>query len=476
VGTKTLLANGNNNHVYLECIRSVDPSDPQGRGRSGASLSNAPADPDQSAEFVPGNYYHLRQIVRGSTDLQPITSNGSNLITTHFFVVTVAGKAGPSPETPWKLDAPTRSGEVTFEPLDASQSWLTDGQLVWAAKAHCGLLIYTRIFAQNIYVYNTTNAGIYMRGNAGRGNTNGSQITQCRVQQCGIGIMTHGSDSNVNLISSCDIESAGYGLPGNGGIGIWDSSQLGDTWISCQVANFSQYGGGRSYQCDTPASRSVFLGCYSEGGGGDPVIRSLFIAPCIVIGGDHGAGISADSTATLLFHGDAYSQRITARTSVGVFGDAYIQLAPSTGADVFLLQGPDYQGSNRIGLAYSDPLTTGFPHDWWCFAHNGHGGRVSLAIAGEAAQLPDGTPLSEYATWIPTRFFMGAKDPTFPGELPRIPASISFGEAPQNPPARTYGRGSIIWNKNAEVGKPIGWMLAQDPASGALNWVPMQNL
>lgn len=477
VGAKTLFADGNNNHAYLECIRSVDPHNPAGNGRSGASIAGVPADPDHSAEFVPGKHYHVGQIVRGSTDQQPIAYNGSNLITSVFFTVTKAGKAGDA-YPPWdtNLGAETPSGDVKFKASPASHSWLTDGQLVWAAKAHCGLLIYTRIYAQNIYVYNTTNAGIYMRGRASgpqQRNSSGTQITQCRVEECGVGIMSHGSDANVNLITSCDVLSAGAGLPGNGGIGIWDSSQLGDTWISCQVNNAGQdglpIGRGRSYRCDT--GMSVFLGCYSEQAapGETHLLSSRFLSPCIVIGGDHGALITEDSTATLLFAaGSLYSRRITARTKVSTFGDAYIQLAPMTDGDVLMWQGPNYPGVNRIGLAYSDPLSTGFPHDWWCFAHNGHGGEVSLAIAGEAAQLPDGTLLREYATWIPTRLFLGPKAPS-------NPPSISYGGEPQNPPTETYARGSIVWNRNAKVGQPIGWMLA-DIGTGAGEWRPMPNL
>ena len=416
--------------------------------------------------------------MRGSTDQQPILKNGFNLITSVFFeVVEVTGPAGPMPQwnTTLNSETPTINGDgtgVKFVARPASQSWLTDGQLVWAAKTHCGLLIYTRIYAQNIYVYNTTNAGIYMRSGKYGGlkrNCNGTQITQCRVEKCGVGIMSHGSDSNVSLITSCDVESAGYNLPGKGGIGIWDESQLGNTWIGCEVANEGQNGGGRSYRCDNGTSRAVFLGCYSEPWGDNSVVSSRFHSPCIVIGGDHGATISVDSSATLLFYGDSYSRNITARTKVGTYGDAYIQLAPMQDGDVLMWQGPNYTGSNRIGLAYSDPLSTGFPHDWWCFAHNGHGGEVSLALAGEAAQLPDGTPLhGEYATWIPTRLFMGPKAPS-------NPPSMSYGAGPPPSPSQSYARGSIVWNTNAGVGKPIGWMLAATE-TGAVEWRPMPNL
>jgi hypothetical protein len=97
-------------------------------------------------------------------------------------------------------------------------------------------------------------------------------ITGCRN-----GIYTIGGDVNAGLITAADCMY-------NRQWGISDNSFLGNTYVACHCATNSS----GPYQTTNPNARNVFIGCYSEG----DQSPSSFIAPTLVFGGMHGAGVS----------------------------------------------------------------------------------------------------------------------------------------------------------------------------------------
>ena len=252
------------NWAYVECIKA---------GTSAASFDDedVPFQQDDSVEFQPNTQYRYAQLVRGSTDQLAIAANGSNLITSAVFRVTtptpgaVATSGGTRPVWDTTLGNTTTSGGVTFTAVDFSDSWVTDGTALWAAKVHSGILIKARAYVSNVFVYNATNAAITIRANTASGNANGSEVRNCRAYICGIGFMVSGADSNVCLFSGCSVTLAGNGMPGNGGVGYYDNSFLGCTWISCQVENDGANGGGPCFYRLGGAAPSTFVGCYTEG-------------------------------------------------------------------------------------------------------------------------------------------------------------------------------------------------------------------
>jgi hypothetical protein len=93
---------------------------------------------------------------------------------------------------------------------------------------------------------------------------------------------------------------------GNGGWGIYDSGALGNHMYGCHVsANLTG-----AYFVEDNNAYSTIIGCYSEGG--QPPSKTNRMA--VVVGGDHGAGFTDDTTGLLLLHRRSVSPfRITDR-------------------------------------------------------------------------------------------------------------------------------------------------------------------
>ena len=115
-------------------------------------------------------------------------------------------------------------------------------------------------------------------GTAGGGaNANRTQFDQCRANgNYGHGIVVSGGDSNICLTTA-------FNAVGNYGIGCFDASFLGCTWLGCHASAqvMEPYVGRDGGTCF-----SVWLGCYAEAG----QLPSRIVRPGVVIGGDHGAG------------------------------------------------------------------------------------------------------------------------------------------------------------------------------------------
>lgn len=116
---------------------------------------------------------------------------------------------------------------------------------------------------ENLFVTHWADHGITIQASTGDGNNaNVFKILNCTVGSCGTGtagvghgFYFNGADANAGIVSSCLATS-------NTGIGFYDSSFLGNTFIACETDG-NVLG---SYKCDDPNARTAFLNCYVEGG------------------------------------------------------------------------------------------------------------------------------------------------------------------------------------------------------------------
>jgi hypothetical protein len=117
-------------------------------------------------------------------------------------------------------------------------------------------------------------------------NANNWEVHFCRIELCGQhGMYLHGENSNAGLATGVDCSQ-------NEGWGIRDDSFLGNCFVMCHVAENKQGPYGQ-----TGNGASVFVGCYSES---DQAPSDLRSPNTLVLGGDHGAGFSAQTQAVVL--------------------------------------------------------------------------------------------------------------------------------------------------------------------------------
>lgn len=149
-----------------------------------------------------------------------------------------------------------------------------------------------RLDGVNIQGYGGNGIDINADDWPGGSNANNWRVSSCRVVACGgHGLYVRGSDANAGL---CD----GSDFTANAGWGIRDESLAGNTYVASMVeANV----GGALYAAN--AGGSIFLGCYTEGG--QPPSHVAY--PGAVIGGTHGAGFDAGSTAFMMLNSDNVS-------------------------------------------------------------------------------------------------------------------------------------------------------------------------
>lgn len=440
--------------------------------------ADVPFEPDVSSEFVPGATYRYGQIVRGSTDQLPIAANGSNLITSAFFRVTspaasLSGVAGGTRPV-WNTapGATTVSGGVTFTAVDTVQSWIIDGSCVWACKVHAGIYSKSHVTIRNTQVFGASNAGIYIRANSDSGNANHSHLEKVNVIQSGEGIHVTGADANMITAINCYVESAGYGLPGNGGIGIWDSSFLNSTWIGCEVANASDLGGGTSFRRVGGGVRSVFVNCYTESYSGSPIVESIFDNTAEIIGGNWGGGITSLG-AFEMAAGDARGCRNVVGVNAGsaTLPNLYGYLGTQDGMTAIGWR--EFGESQITGWQRTDGLPS-WPANWWRVGQGNVFYKSAFALPADGAKWPSlTTPTDLYPIWLPQdRIHIG--EPYYAD-----PPSIGFTsalDATKNPATGTnYNiRGSRTYAAfgASDNTRWTGWVCIANGTPGS--WAPLK--
>jgi hypothetical protein len=141
------------------------------------------------------------------------------------------------------------------------------------------------------------------------GNANAFYLNHCYIYENAMdGVYCQGGDVNAGIGLSLDVSN-------NGRWGINDNSFLGNTWVACHAAYNGNLGTsyGGAYNLIGGNSRSVLLGCYSEGG--QP--RSVVASPGLSFGGLHGAGITVDNGPSIVDDSIGSHVEFYAGTDVG---------------------------------------------------------------------------------------------------------------------------------------------------------------
>lgn len=157
-------------------------------------------------------------------------------------------------------------------------------------------------------------------GTGTEGNANCFVLERNRVIFCKNGVYIFGADVNAGTVIACDASS-------NRQWGFDDSSFLGNTFIGCHA----QSNGAGPYRTTNANSQSVIEGCYSEGD--QP--PAVFEATTIVMGGQHGAGV----TGGVYFSPGTSGFRVRTDTSFQVTSqssNAAIQARAPNGYGTFL--------------------------------------------------------------------------------------------------------------------------------------------
>jgi hypothetical protein len=133
------------------------------------------------------------------------------------------------------------------------------------------------------------------------GNTSISQIYNVSARSCGYnGFSNFGRDSNIITYLGCNSST-------NGAWGIKDESLLGNTYVGCHLAGnnrllrASANASVGAVQCEGTVARSVFYGCYVEGGNGSISELGPY---CQVIGGIMATTAYANRNIGMVIDGD----------------------------------------------------------------------------------------------------------------------------------------------------------------------------
>ena len=214
-----------------------------------------------------------------------------------------------------------------------------------------------------------------------------------RVETCGgNGLTLEGTCANAGTCIGLDVSF-------NGGWGISDNSEVGNTFIGCH-ADQNNLG---AYQTTLISTRSIFLGCYVEAPGNPGAkFESHVQPPSIMFGGfasdsQRGAGSTmyCDTDGKLLLKQGAVG---LLRAASGAVASAWIG-------------GPQAEALNALGFAASD----GSPNDahpyylqynratgWWDLTYDGSPPPLRLGT-----HTSDGTAEGGKQIWFPNGFYVG---------------------------------------------------------------------
>jgi hypothetical protein len=317
-------------------------------------------------------------------------------------------------------------------------------------EAH-GIRIRSQILLRNCFFYGFEGTGVYANNTFGiqttleHGNGNILRFEGVACYRNGNhGFFIEGGDSN-----ACHGEA--INVVQNGKCGIYDSSFLGNTWISCH-ANSNR---AEQYKTDNPSCASIFIGCYSEASDGLP---SSFSDSTIVVGGMHGDGVTAGARF-MQGGGAGVGVRLYPALETG-----YLSLGLNLVGD------HDTPRDSGYVLRWLDTTTATGPAAYWQFVREL--GRVKLARGsngeylsfydqgcttanGFARNYTDG-PMSSFAQiGIGTHFFGTKSEMRFRGLSSSVPVS------------GVYLRGDIIWNSLPVAGGTVGWVCTTGGIAGS---------
>jgi hypothetical protein len=313
-----------------------------------------------------------------------------------------------------------------------------------------GLVARARFHLENVTVYGFPGNGIDVYGNiASTQHSDAScwYVANCSVASCGgHGLFLDGPDVNAGVAVMLDCRD-------NGGIGIYDSSFLGNTFVACHTNN--NHGG--SYKTDNPNQRSIFVGCYAEGGQPPAQVMSH----SILIGGLQGAsGNEAGGTGLRIQHetnaasGSITQFEVPVATGAGTAGLVVGGDVPhETGGDYFAFGGTDkvYNNYFRLALPVSGVPRAG---EWLGF-YMGYG-NPTLLLPMFQSRINVGPGVEKKAGLTPAfpQGFRWGRQYNLFGQLAR-----QDGGAPGNNEG-TFEPGDILFNRYVMDGSTpwFGWI------------------
>ncbi len=251
----------------------------------------------------------------------------------------------------------------------------------------------------------------------------------------GHGIYIDGADANAGTIISCDASS-------NLGWGFYDASFLGNTFLACH-ADANVLG---SFYVDDVNARSLFLGCYHEGGQPMPDMgasRSSWIGGLVEGRIDGGSFVSTDGITNTLTARAAGLNRYSS-TQVVTLGSS-----PAESLQTFIRMVTSEDGSTPQMLLHFDKTTKAHEYVWYSTAGSQSDGiRIaSLSSENSTRHVPPGM-----WTW-PSGYFMGTQ---------RIDSGAAVPSS-----ARLWRVGDIRWSTSTVAGAPTGWVCVVTGMAGS---------
>lgn len=180
-----------------------------------------------------------------------------------------------------------------------------------------GIHLRARATVQDVFIDKFQGDGIHILANAtaNNGNANQWRLERAVIQNCRNGLFVDGPDVN-----------AGHGLAvsaiSNRQWGIHDSSFLGNSYVACHTSSNAL----GPYKTDDVAANNLFVGCYSE----SDQSPSSFVAPTLVLGGVHGAGISGVGMLAGMNEGLHVAGQLRIDSNASLFGNSN-NFGPQTG-------------------------------------------------------------------------------------------------------------------------------------------------
>lgn len=231
-----------------------------------------------------------------------------------------------------------------------------------------------------VFVENFEGNGVDIYGNVLTQQTQSGfwALRNCSLSSNGQhGLYIDGPDASAGTAIALDVRD-------NGGWGILDSSQFGNTFIGAMSHN----NGLGSYSCnETSNNRSVFVGCYSEIG--QPA--SQVGGGAMVIGGHHSSTIVGwQQQRAQLSHFQVTTELAGDDLRLGQSG-AYLTFRHETPAGVYP---PDY------GYYLKYVLPGSWMTDWYAFSY---ANADNYPIAFSSPRSPEGVGHA----WLPNGVFLG---------------------------------------------------------------------
>ena len=333
-----------------------------------------------------------------------------------------------------------------------------------------GILVHALCSLRHCFVQSFGGNGVHIEAAVPATGANLWRIYDVHVGACEHGLFVDGPDTNAG---TC----IGLNASTNRGWGVFDSSFLGNTYVGCHASG----NGSGPYKSDSLNSRSVFLGCYSEGD--DPPKRSEIDGPPLVLGGFMDNGGTSGQLGQLTTGEKWVTPAIRA-----------INNKPYSPSDTSPMTVHGQLGSGNVGrtalefVSGDDPRpyrliydnsTNGSRTGWWELNWAMAAGGTPIAFChAQAPEYAEKTPTT-VKTWMPRGYYVGTpragRTAAWDGRV-----FTTSGSAP--PSSGTWSKGDRVLNNDPSPGHPTrgcaGWIciFGSDASWPQGQWVPFGSI